>query len=121
MHDVIWKSCSNGYANLPRDVLDTLIQRKVKPRLREMMAPFHDLREADSRAWTKKLVSCGNAMEQNARANSTNTTTYISLLTTKNDQITSTSLQNRLNHPQGKTIMCRTQLDKNARMNIVAY
>src|SRR5258706_15621815 len=34
-----------------------------------MMAPFHDLREDDSHAWMKKLISCGNAMEQNARLN----------------------------------------------------
>ena len=43
-----------------------------------MIAPFHDLWEANSHTWTKKLVSCGNAIEQNAQLNhtiNTNTTT----------------------------------------------
>src|SRR5258706_5412160 len=64
--------------------LDTLIQRKVKPRLREMMAPFHNLREADSHAWTKKLISYGNAMEQNACLNRAYTNTVADTNVTSN-------------------------------------
>ena len=42
-----------------------LITRKIKPRLREMMAPFNEITKYNT--WEKKLISCGNAIEQNNR------------------------------------------------------
>ena len=44
-----------------------LITCKVKPQLRNMIAPFTDLMETDPSAWKKKLISCGNSIEQNDR------------------------------------------------------
>ena len=55
----------NGYAKIPEDILMDLIMRKTKPHLCEMMAPFNKITEYN--AWEKKLISCGNSIEQNDR------------------------------------------------------
>ena len=62
----------NGHAKLPTDVLMDLITRKVKPQLRNMIAPFTDLMETDPAAWKKKSISCGNSIEQNDRITKAN-------------------------------------------------
>ena len=53
----------NGHAKLPEDILMDLIIRKIKPRLREIMAPFNEITKYN--AWEKKLISCSNSIEQN--------------------------------------------------------
>ena len=53
----------NGHTKLPEDILIDLITRKIKPHLHEMIAPSHEITEYN--AWEKKLISCGNSIEQN--------------------------------------------------------
>ena len=57
----------NGHANLSEEVIIALIYRKIKPKLREMMAPFHAIRKTELKAWINMLISCGESMEHNDR------------------------------------------------------
>src|SRR5258705_6798388 len=59
----------NGHVGLGDRALLALINRKIKPKLREMMAPFHSMRTDEPRRWMNVLVSCGDALEQNTRLN----------------------------------------------------
>lgn len=54
----------NGHANLAAEAIIELIYRKIKPKLREMMAPFEKIRGSNRLAWTRLLTSCGEYMEQ---------------------------------------------------------
>ena len=61
--------CLNGHAGLSQKDVLSLIYRKIKPKLREIMAPFHSIRAKDLLAWMNTLVSCGDAMDQNSCLN----------------------------------------------------
>ena len=61
--------CLNGHVGLGNRALLALINRKIKPKLQEMMAPFHSMWTEDPRGWMNVLVSCGDALEQNNSLN----------------------------------------------------
>ena len=53
----------NGHANLSEEVIIALIYRKIKLKLKEMMAPFHAIQKTEPKAWINMLISCGESME----------------------------------------------------------
>ena len=93
----------NGDAKLPEDILMDLITRKIKPRLREMMAPFTEITQYTT--WERKLISCGNSLEQNDRINKNTKSRldqYRSYNCRDNDKRELRKQQTDNNHPANK-------------------
>ena len=59
----------NGHVGLGDRALLALINRKIKPKLQEIMAPFHSMQTDELCSWMNALVSCWDALEQNNHLN----------------------------------------------------